>query len=330
MSITTIIADGSTRLFAYPFAIFSEKELEIRVDGAVVTEGVTITGEGASDGGHVTFVNPPLAGAVVTLHRLGKVEVSGHDIPGFLEDKLVAGDNVAITRQTVAGRETLVVSATFDGDDYLRKDQNLADLPDAAAARDNLGLGSAAVLDAGTDAGDLVRLDAEGRLPAVDGSRLTDIPFGRVKVSDTDTVADFLAAKLVAGDGISLTPQIDAGGQSLVVARSSDSSETWIDLGSGTSLVLDGAAGPNLVFTMIGTTSISAVNLMAGRIHTFMIRLHQDSAGGHDFTLPASTKWPYGEVPLWPTGAEQYALFTLSTWDQGATWLASFIGAEYA
>jgi hypothetical protein len=38
-----------------------------------------------------------------------------------------------------------------------------------------LGLGSAAFLDAGTDPNQLVQLDAEGRLPELDGSNLTNI-----------------------------------------------------------------------------------------------------------------------------------------------------------
>ena len=45
----------------------------------------------------------------------------------------------------------------------------------ASAARANLGLGTAAVLDAGTTAGNMPQLDGSGRLPAVDGSQLTNI-----------------------------------------------------------------------------------------------------------------------------------------------------------
>lgn len=46
----------------------------------------------------------------------------------------------------------------------------------AAAARSNLGLGSAAIKDAGTAANNLVQLDGSGRLPAVDGSALLGLP----------------------------------------------------------------------------------------------------------------------------------------------------------
>lgn len=45
----------------------------------------------------------------------------------------------------------------------------------ASGARTNLGLGSAAVLDAGSAANQVVQLDGTARLPAVDGSQLTDV-----------------------------------------------------------------------------------------------------------------------------------------------------------
>ena len=46
----------------------------------------------------------------------------------------------------------------------LRQAQNLADLNDAATGRTNLGLGTAAVQDSGTGAGDVLLLDSNGRI----------------------------------------------------------------------------------------------------------------------------------------------------------------------
>ena len=49
-------------------------------------------------------------------------------------------------------------------------------LETAGTARTSLGLGSAAVLTAGTSANNAVQLDGSARLPAVDGSQLTNLP----------------------------------------------------------------------------------------------------------------------------------------------------------
>lgn len=52
----------------------------------------------------------------------------------------------------------------------------LVDDASASAARTTLGLGSAATLAAGTSANNVVQLDGSARLPAVDGSLLTNLP----------------------------------------------------------------------------------------------------------------------------------------------------------
>ena len=58
----------------------------------------------------------------------------------------------------------------------LQASNNLSDLNNAATARTNLGLGTAAVEDVGTSAGNVVQLDGTAKLPAVDGSQLTNLP----------------------------------------------------------------------------------------------------------------------------------------------------------
>ena len=73
----------------------------------------------------------------------------------------------------------------------LLKANNLSDLTDTAAARSNLGLGSAAVLTAGTADGNAVVVQTGGKLPALDGSNLTNL--------STMTYADKLYAASTLG-----------------------------------------------------------------------------------------------------------------------------------
>lgn len=65
--------------------------------------------------------------------------------------------------------------AYVNGADYLAKTNNLSDLTSASTARTNLGLGTAATLNVGTSANNVVQLDGSGALPAVDGSNLTNV-----------------------------------------------------------------------------------------------------------------------------------------------------------
>ena len=55
---------------------------------------------------------------------------------------------------------------------------NLSDLNNAGTARTNLGLGTSATIDVGTGASEIVQLTAASKLPAVDGSLLTNLPGG--------------------------------------------------------------------------------------------------------------------------------------------------------
>ena len=52
----------------------------------------------------------------------------------------------------------------------------LLDDANASAQRTTLGLGTSATLDVGTSANNIVQLDGSARLPAVNGSQLTNLP----------------------------------------------------------------------------------------------------------------------------------------------------------
>ncbi|MCO6419104.1 hydrolase [Siccirubricoccus sp. KC 17139] len=68
------VADGVQTSFTYPFPIFVETDLELRMDGLVQGSGFAVTGVGESAGGTVEFPEPPRAGAVLTLRRNLAVE----------------------------------------------------------------------------------------------------------------------------------------------------------------------------------------------------------------------------------------------------------------
>jgi|TARA_R100000426_G_scaffold2381_3_gene3908 hypothetical protein len=70
----------------------------------------------------------------------------------------------------------------------------LLDDANASAQRTTLGLGTAAVADTGTSAGNVVVLDGSAKLPAVDGSQLTNIT-----VSGFATTADATALAIALG-----------------------------------------------------------------------------------------------------------------------------------
>lgn len=91
----------------------------------------------------------------------------------------------------------------------------LVDDANAAAARDTLALGTAATQDTGTGANNVVQLDGSSRLPAVDGSLLTNLPGGggSVAIADiTDWPVGLTATELGYLDGVTsaIQTQLDA------------------------------------------------------------------------------------------------------------------------
>ena len=68
-------------------------------------------------------------------------------------------------------------SGTASTFDLTSAGRAILDDADASAQRTTLGLGTAATLDVGTSANNIVQLDGSARLPAVDGSQLTGLSY---------------------------------------------------------------------------------------------------------------------------------------------------------
>ena len=66
-------ANGLTTVFTFEFYIISTNDLQVSINGNVVTSGYTVSGVGNKDGGDITFLTLPANGAVV---MLGKVRIS--------------------------------------------------------------------------------------------------------------------------------------------------------------------------------------------------------------------------------------------------------------
>lgn len=63
------MGDGRQRVFCFPFPIFWDSDLEVRIGSAIRITGFTVFGAGSSKGGAVAFAAAPAMGSRVTLRR---------------------------------------------------------------------------------------------------------------------------------------------------------------------------------------------------------------------------------------------------------------------
>ena len=139
------------------------------------------------------------------------VFVSGAKFPLGMGDYSITSTKITLNAPAVAGDVVeAYVFAPFTVANAMLPGNNLAELADKAAARANLGLGSAAVLNAGTGANQLLKLDAAGKIPAVPGDLLTGI--GRKLISTTSIVAA-ASADIVLPNGYSAFELVLSGNQ---------------------------------------------------------------------------------------------------------------------
>ncbi|MCW9039385.1 MAG: phage tail fiber protein [Rhodospirillales bacterium] len=208
-------ADGAQTDFTYPFPVFADADMEAYIDDAlkILTADYTVSGAGSSEGGVVTFASAPAAGVTVTLRRrLAIRRTTDFQEGGAFRAKVINDEldyqtaaiqqvadelsrvvrldptdaDAALTLPRKADRASAFLAFDANGDPVAAVDAGgypaspfaatLLDDADAPAMHATLGLGAAAVLDPGTGAGDAVQLDGDGKLPAVDGSQLVNLP----------------------------------------------------------------------------------------------------------------------------------------------------------
>ena len=128
----------------------------------------------------------------------------------------------SISGLTTAANKMLYAtgSDTYAVTDLTAAGRALLDDADAAAQRATLSLGTAALLDEGEDANNLVQLDGSARLPAVDGSQLTNLPSSGA--TDLDGLSDVTITSAASGNLL----QHNGSGQFVNVAKNT------IDVGS--------------------------------------------------------------------------------------------------
>jgi cytoskeletal protein CcmA (bactofilin family) len=139
------------------------------VAGLAVTDGNFIVGDGAN------FVAESGATARASLGLTIGTDVQAYDAELAAIAGLTSAANKGI-QFTGSG-----TAATYD---LTTAGKALLDDADASAQRTTLGLGTSATLNVGTSANNVVQLDGSARLPAVDGSQLTNIT-----VTETDPSA---------------------------------------------------------------------------------------------------------------------------------------------
>ena len=120
---------------------------------------------------------------------------------------------------------------------------NLSDVANAGTSRTNLGLGTAAVENVGTGASNVVQLDGSSRLPAVDGSQLTNLPAAPVTSVNGQT-------------GV-VTGLLEASNNLSDVANAGTSRT---NLGLGTAAVENVGTGANNVVQLDGSSRLPAVD----------------------------------------------------------------------
>lgn len=200
-----------------------------------------------------------------------------------------------------------VLSAAMAATLYMAGANNLSEVTSTATARTNLGLGTAAILDSGVGPEQLVKLNVDARIPAVDGrlidlSASTTIPAaGRCMAIAAINIGD------VAQAFTNVYSKVDVPVSGLLYQQHNADSDITIDTAADTFSLRNGAANywVTVELTIHNTSTISAVS--------FKWQLNKDAVSVYESTEL--------NIPLSVTASNS------STKSVRRTFLVSVIGA---
>ena len=188
-------------------------------------DGVVDNADNAARVNNLTVETAVPSGAVFTDDQdATEVSLSGYVKPAS-GGAILANDDI----QTAIGKleKDLENATAVGGDPNVQVDWNVTDTGSDAFILNKPTLGTAAGLDVGTAANNVVQLDASGMLPALDGSNLTNLPSGSSLPSGTSGQSlrhdgtDWAASSLISDDGTDITTSgdLNVGGGEFSTAR---------------------------------------------------------------------------------------------------------------
>lgn len=179
----------------------------------------------------VNLADPTGAQDAVTKAYADNLVVSSGNVPAPLAADInkVLTATGANTFTWVVSAATLVPTPANPGDDtkHISASGGVYVIRTAAQSRTDLGLGTAATLNVGTGANNIVQLDGTAKLPAVNGSQLTNLPGSNPAVNAHVILLDQKASATEGGTFTSgawqtrtlQTEQSDTGGLASIAAN---------------------------------------------------------------------------------------------------------------
>jgi hypothetical protein len=261
----------------------------------VVDVGSSVAGISALDGRNLTnltYANITGTPSLATVATSGDYNDLSNKPPLGTAAELDTGTGIGevVIMENVGGSAKLpqldgsqLTGITATDSTKLAIANDLSDLNNAITARGHLGLGTSATLDHGTGANELVKLDGSSKLPAVDGSNLTNVgKFIGYSVASSGPLAMFKnRGYQLSANNITLT----------LPARSTLTDGDYVAITSAASytvsIALNAAdSGTSNIFYNVGTASHSTTS------HTMTINKQEVFVrfNGSSFLITSETK----------------------------------------